>query len=187
MTSRKKKIVGWVIILTLLLTLGFIIVAGSVYTSTSSSCTNCHEMNTRYVSWTRSTHARVECMDCHSGVGWKGYVAAKVGGARRMLVHVTGHIGNIVAHVEDEVCLKCHFFSKEPFYQYPAEAINDPLIMPSDLHRLHFKDPDSTCMTCHQGLVHGSLSGGIPIKKETCINCHQAKKIYTEIKWPRGS
>lgn len=35
-------------------------------------------MTTRYVSWTRSTHAQVECMDCRSGVGLGGYLKAKV-------------------------------------------------------------------------------------------------------------
>lgn len=159
------------------------VAAGSAYTSTSSFCTNCHEMSTRYVSWTRSTHARVDCMDCHSGVGLKGYVLAKIGGARQFLQHMRGNIGTITAVVEDPVCLKCHYFSKDPQYQYSVGFMSDPLYAPSKIHKQHFNDKDSTCTACHQGLVHGSLAGGTPIEKQVCEDCHVRKKIYGEISW----
>lgn len=155
--------------------------AGSIYTSTSSSCGNCHEMNTRVVSWTRSTHAGIECMDCHAGVGWSGYVGAKLQGARRMFTHFLGNIGPITVHVEDAVCLECHFFSKDPNTQYDALSLQDPTLAPSRMHTRHFGDAESTCGTCHAGIVHGSLSGGIPIKIATCEECHRRKKILAPI------
>lgn len=161
---------------------GFIVVGGSYYTSSSSSCTNCHEMSTRYVSWTRSTHAKVDCMDCHSGVGLAGFISAKIGGARRLIKHLGGTIGDISVTVADEVCLKCHFISKDPNFQFGPETDDDPLISPSKLHTDHFDDAEALCNLCHMGLVHGSLAGGIPVNKESCEECHQRKKIYVEIK-----
>jgi len=158
-------------------------VAGSAYTSTSSFCTSCHEMSTRYVSWTRSTHNNVECMDCHSGVGLGGYINAKIGGARQMVQHYFGEIGNIQAVVEDPVCMKCHFFSKSPSFNADPAFHADPLYVADQLHLAHFKDEESTCTACHSGMVHGSLEGGIPIKKEACDSCHQRKKVLAEIRY----
>jgi nitrate/TMAO reductase-like tetraheme cytochrome c subunit len=156
-------------------------VAGTAYTSSSTFCTSCHEMSTRYVSWTRSTHNQVECMDCHSGVGIGGYINAKIGGARQAFQHYFGEIGDIHAVVEDPVCMKCHFFSKTPGFVYDQVFHDNPLYVPDELHRVHFNDKESTCSNCHAGLVHGSLEGGIPIQKETCVECHRSKKVLVEI------
>ncbi len=158
-------------------------VAGSAYTSTSSFCTSCHEMSTRYVSWTRSTHNKVECMDCHSGTGLGGYIKAKIGGARQMVQHYFGEIGNIHAVVEDPVCMKCHFFSKSSTFQADPAFGSDPLYIADALHRAHFSDPESTCTACHSGMVHGSLEGGVAMKKEACDNCHRRKKVLAEIQY----
>ncbi len=169
------------VITVVLLVAAFVVVGGTIYTSSSSFCANCHEMSTRYVSWVRSTHSKSQCMDCHAGVGLGGYVQSKISGAKRLVKHFVGNIGNISITVEDEVCMKCHFLSKDPAFKYDDQSLDDPLTVPSEMHTKHFKDDDSTCNLCHAGIVHGSLSGGIPIKKETCEDCHRKKKIYTEI------
>jgi cytochrome c nitrite reductase small subunit len=158
-------------------------IAGTAYTSSSSFCTSCHEMSTRYVSWTRSTHKQVECMDCHSGVGIGGYVQAKIGGARQAFQHYFGEIGDIKAVVNDPVCMKCHFFSKSPSFVHDTAFRENTVYVPDKLHRIHFNDQDSTCSSCHYGLVHGSLEGGTPIEKEKCIDCHRAKKILVDIQY----
>ncbi len=177
---NKKHVAQFVLVLIVLIG-AFVAVGGSIYTSSSTFCANCHEMSTRYVSWTRSTHSEAECMDCHAGVGLGGYVKSKISGAKRLVKHFVGNIGNITIAVEDGVCMKCHFLSKDPSYRYDAQSANDPMIAPSKMHTMHFKDAEATCNLCHAGLVHGSLSGGIPLKKETCDDCHRRKKIYTEI------
>lgn len=158
-------------------------VAGSAYTSSSSFCTSCHEMSTRYVSWTRSSHSKVECLDCHGGVGLSGYVNAKIGGARQMFQHYFGEIGNIHAVVEDPVCMKCHFFSKSPTFVADRAFQGNPLYIADKLHRAHFEDPDATCAGCHFGLVHGSLEGGIPVRKQVCDDCHRQKKVLVEVQY----
>jgi len=175
--------VGGILVLVVLAALG--LAAASAYTSTSTFCTNCHEMTTRYVSWTRSTHAQVECMDCHSGVGLGGYLKAKVNGVRQVVQHYFGRVGNIAVHVHDPVCLKCHYFSTDPHYVYLPDFQNDPLFVPDKLHRAHFEDEDSTCTTCHEGMVHGSVvTGGVSMDREVCETCHIRKKIYVEIDLP---
>lgn len=161
--------------------------AATVYTSTSSFCNSCHEMSTQYVSWTRSSHAKVECIDCHAGVGIRGYVEAKIGGLRQAVKHYFGEVGKIVAHVDDPVCLECHYFSKDPAYQHDVMFKNDPLFVPDKLHRAHFIDKQTDCTTCHARLVHGSVvTGGVPIKKQVCEDCHTRKKIYVDIVLPES-
>jgi len=159
--------------------------AATVYTSTSTFCNSCHEMSTQYASWTRSTHEKVECIDCHAGVGMQGYIAAKIGGLRQAVKHYFGEVGRITAHVDDPVCLQCHYFSKDPGYQPDVAHQNNPLFVPDKLHRAHFTDKETDCTTCHARLVHGSIvTGGTPIKKQVCKDCHTRKKIYVDIVLP---
>lgn len=157
--------------------------AGTAYTSTSDSCVNCHEMSTQYMSWKRSTHESVSCMACHSGTGVKGYLAAKVGGARKLYKHATNQVdvGEIKADIADAVCLQCHYTTKERSHTYDKMLMNDPLLVPSELHRKHFGESDITCLSCHNGMVHGSISGNVKISKEGCIECHNKEKIYENI------
>lgn len=185
--SRKPVLFGLgitgiiVIAVVVLLSVG----ATTYYTSTSAFCNNCHEMSTQNASWTRSTHTEVECIDCHGGVGVKGYVEAKIGGLRQAYQHFFGEVGTIVAHVDDPVCMTCHFFSKDPGYQYDAMLHNDPLFVPDKLHKAHFKDKQAKCTTCHARLVHGSVvSGGAEMQKQVCMDCHTKNKIYTEVVLP---
>jgi len=159
--------------------------AATYYTSTSTFCNSCHEMSTQYVSWTRSTHEKVECIDCHAGVGIQGYVEAKIGGLRQAVKHYFGKVGKITAHVDDPVCLHCHYFSKDSGYQYEVAYQNNPLFVPDKFHRAHFMDKEANCTTCHARLVHGSVvTGGTPIRKQVCVDCHTRKKIYAEIVLP---
>ena len=180
--ADKKKYAVTTSVIAVVIIGGFIVVGGSYYTSSSSSCANCHEMRTMYVSWTRSTHAKVDCMDCHSGVGIIGFISAKIGGARRLVKHLGGINGDIIVTVADEVCMKCHFITKDPNYNYILKSEEEPLIVPSKLHTAHFGDAEALCNLCHMGLVHGSLAGGIPVDKESCEECHERKKIYVDIK-----
>ncbi len=158
------------------------VAVANAYTSSSTFCANCHEMATRYVSWSRSGHEQVACMDCHAGVGVGGYLKAKVGGVRQVIQHYFGDVENIVAHVEDPVCLKCHYFSKDPQFSHDPQLLGDPIFTPTKLHRAHFGDEESTCTTCHQGMVHGSLkTGDAPMRRAVCEQCHARKKIYVEL------
>ena len=185
--SRKPVLFGLGIVSIIVIVLIAVLVLGATtyYTSTSPFCVSCHEMTTQNASWTRSTHAGVECIDCHGGVGVKGYVEAKIGGLRQAVKHYFGEVGMIVAHVDDPVCMKCHYFSKNPGYQYDATYHNDPLFVPDKLHRSHFEDKETKCTTCHARLVHGSVvSGGASIQRQVCEDCHSRKKIYTEIILP---
>jgi nitrate/TMAO reductase-like tetraheme cytochrome c subunit len=159
------------------------ITAGTAYTSTSDSCVNCHEMSTQYMSWKRSTHESISCMACHSGIGVKGYLDAKVGGARKMYKHITKTVEpkEIKATVSDNVCLQCHYSTKNTSFNYDKKLLNDPLLVPTKLHTEHFEEKDITCLTCHSGMVHGSISGDIKIKKDGCVECHNKEKIYSDI------
>jgi len=157
--------------------------AGTAYTSTSDSCVNCHEMSTQYMSWKRSTHESISCMACHSGIGIKGYLDAKMGGVRKMYKHATNtiEVKEIKATVADDVCLQCHFSTKSTSFNYDIMLQNDPLLVPTKMHKVHFPEKDITCITCHGGMVHGSISGNVKINKKGCLDCHNQKKIYSNI------
>jgi hypothetical protein len=36
-------------------------------------------------------------------------------------------------------------------------------------------------------MVHGSLEGGVPIKREACVDCHRSKKVLVEIEHDRDT
>lgn len=176
-----KNVWYWVLGVVAGVSLFSIFTAGNIYTSSSTFCASCHEMKTQYVSWTRSSHAQTECIACHSGVGIWDYINAKLAGSRKVFYHFVGYIPKIETTVEDAVCLRCHFMSKEAGYVYDTLP-PDPTLIPSALHLVHFKDDEATCDACHRGLVHGSLSGGITVNTTGCESCHVRKKVYEKIK-----
>jgi len=78
-------------------------------------CVNCHLMQTRYVSWRRSSHANAaSCIDCHSEPGFRGQIKANITGARYPYALVTGdRSGSVIeANVSSSACLKCHASSE---------------------------------------------------------------------------
>lgn len=151
--------------------------AGSIYTSSSRSCSFCHEMRTYDVSWQGSSHGNVACMDCHGGLGSKGFIMAKWGGIQKTISHFSGDINVTQAEVSDPVCLKCHL--EEDLFKFDFEAgfRADIVFSQEDMHKIHMKKADIACMSCHYGLVHGTLGGGLPVQYTACEECHTEKGI----------
>lgn len=149
-----------------------IVSSGVIYTSSSGSCSICHEMYTYDLSWQRSSHFDTGCMECHSGQGVQGYVKAKWGGVMKTVSHFKGDFVIGKGDVSDPVCLKCHsdYDFTENFLE--RRFAEEPVLSKETLHGLHWKDNDTSCISCHTGLVHGSLNGGQAVSKETCDVCH---------------
>ena len=84
-----------IVIVGVLIFVGAVSLGGmAVYSKQSSFCASCKIMQTRYVGWERSTHARsihakADCITCHSEPGIIGEFKAHLNGARYVVARLT--------------------------------------------------------------------------------------------------
>lgn len=144
--------------------------AGFVYTSSSYFCASCHEMSTQYVSWRRSSHKDVACMNCHSEPGIIGEVKTHLKGSRQVFVHMTRLYsrGELFAEVKDSSCQRCHQDIKETDTRFRS------------IHLQH-AEVRMNCVDCHAGLVHGDIGGGFPYQQMLCKRCHPKLSISESV------
>ena len=164
--SRKRRwivalsIIGGVIVL--------LIVAAFVtahFTSASSFCDTCHEMDPYYTTWQASEHSSAECRDCHIPPGTIPYIETKLGSFREIYVHFFGSADAPLAvtrEIPNDSCFRCH---DDP----PA----DPTL--STVTFSHAEHAARTyCITCHVRMVHQALTPGYvdPGTMSSCFKCH---------------
>jgi nitrate/TMAO reductase-like tetraheme cytochrome c subunit len=158
-----------------LIFVGAVTVGGmAVYSKQSSFCASCKIMQTRYVGWERSTHARsvhakADCITCHSEPGIVGEFKAHLNGARYVFVRVTGgHAGAILrGKVYTKACLACH----------KVEDIRTKISGHEVNHRAHLAHK-LDCFECHRDLAHGTLLGEPTVRPmETCVSCHRLQQF----------
>lgn len=107
-------------------------------------CGSCHEMGTNLRSWEVSTHGEVRCVDCHARPGPSGWAAAKLGGVRQLLVHLSSssiediRMGDEDLRIVSENCLRCH----------PGAARLDERAGIAISHREHM-EKGVRCVDCH--------------------------------------
>ncbi len=186
----KKKRRRWVLVLAII---GAVIVALIIaafvtahYTSASSFCDTCHEMEPYYQSWQASSHSSVECRECHIPPGAIPYIETKLGSFREIWVHFSDHPGaplGVTGEIPDESCLRCH---KDP----PP----DPTLPTVTFS--HEKHSDSDCIDCHIRMVHTTVNPPDyvdPAKMSSCFECHdgttapnQCSYCHTAPHEPRG-
>ena len=165
--KRWLRIAGQGTILLVLLaglgTVGFI-----EYAAQPSFCTNCHNMQPYYDSWTTSTHQDVPCIKCHYAPGIKAEAMGKVQAANQVVKYVTGTYGTKPwAEIEDAACLRsgCHSTRK-------IEGELDFLGVSFD-HRHHLtalrRGKQLRCTSCHSQIVQGDH---VAVTKSTCFLCH---------------
>lgn len=146
----------------------------AVYTKQSGFCASCKIMQTRYVAWERSTHARsihaqADCIECHSEPGVVGEFRAHLNGARYVLERITGgHRGPLLgAKVYTKACEECHK-PTEIVVKNPGHAINHVAHLTHNLE----------CFQCHINLAHGTLLGEPSAHPmETCASCHRRQQF----------
>jgi len=168
--SRRKRrwvlglsIVGGLIVL--------LIIAAFVtahFTSASSFCDTCHEMDKYYATWQTSEHATAECRDCHIPPGAVPYIETKLGSFREIYIHFWGDPDAPLAvtrEIPNESCFRCH---DDP----PADPSLLTVTFSHDSHR------DAYCITCHVRLVHKGvppLEYRDPAEMSSCFVCHDGK------------
>ena len=145
-------------------TLGFI-----EYSAQPSFCTNCHNMQPYYDSWTTSSHNFVPCIKCHYAPGIKAEAMGKVQAANQVVKYITGAYGTRPwAEIEDAACLRsgCH----------SSRKLEGELVFAGGIrfnHRQHLtqlrRGKQLRCTSCHSQIVQGDH---IAVTQETCFLCH---------------
>ena len=162
------------VIVGIVIFVGLVTLGGmAVYSKQSSFCGKCKIMQTRYVGWERSTHARsvhakADCINCHSEPGIIGEFKAHLNGARYVFERVTGdHMGAILgAKVYTKSCTECHK-PEDIVVKNPGHEVN---------HAAHV-DHKVECVQCHRDIAHGTLLGAPTVHPmETCAACHRLQQ-----------
>ena len=86
---------------------------------TPEFCGRCHTMGPEVAAHENSSHAGVECAECHVGAGVIGLAKAKIGGMRQMAELVLGDYARPIPPAADkmppasETCERCHDPARE--------------------------------------------------------------------------
>jgi len=140
------------------------------YTSSTSFCANCHEMEPFRQSWSLSSHKNVDCIECHSAPGLEGVVKTKANGLKQLYLHVTQSEFNPKAPPNDIHCLSCH--------QERVKTDTDLAEIRKNPHTVKHFENGMNCLSCHTGMVHNEkLNNALP-SRDICVTCHldQMKK-----------
>lgn len=121
-----------------ILTFSFIFVCASAfgsyrayeYTESVEFCgQTCHTvMKPEFVAFHSTSHAKIQCVDCHVGHGAESYARSKLSGARQLFALVRGSYSKPIEtpvhnmRPADQTCEKCHWPSK--FYGAQLKTFN---------------------------------------------------------------
>ncbi len=155
-----------------------IIVIAAVYlpvamTSTPSFCGNCHLMQEPVELWENSTHANVNCIQCHIDPGFINTLEHKLMSYKEIYGQFLGD-GEMPDEIQlpsNEACLQCHSLDRNVS---PGGDIKIP-------HRDHVELRDLLCADCHFNVVHTrrAISGGNP-PMDVCYMCHDGEQAPNE-------
>ncbi|MFN4218433.1 MAG: cytochrome c3 family protein, partial [Candidatus Bipolaricaulia bacterium] len=141
--------------------------AGARATDQPDFCASCHFMKPFYDNWASSSHARVNCIDCHYERGLAGYIAGKVRLLGEMMRYWVGAY-NVRPHsrVSDHNCLSCH--EEQALKTVTPYRKKIPFS-----HTKHYggavRQIELTCTTCHSQLVQGNH---VAVDENACLACH---------------
>ncbi len=187
--SKRRRLRGrWIALIVVASVVVFLVVAAFVtahFTSRSSFCDDCHEMDPYYASWQTSTHSQAECNQCHIPPGLASYIETKFLSLRELWVHVTKQVKAPLAvtrEIPNGSCLRCH--------QTPATLTLTNATFSHTAHAAQY------CVTCHVRLVHRAVNPPYyvdPAAMSSCLACHngttapgQCSTCHTPGHEPRG-
>jgi hypothetical protein len=160
----------WPVKLLLLLMVASFFFAGAiVVTGQPGFCNSCHIMNSYYASWQASSHANVNCLDCHLQPGFTGYIKGKVNGLAQLVDCVVGRVGTKPsAFVTDTSCLRPGCHSVE---EITAKTIDYGGVKFSHDNHVR-KTVDGVAITC--GTCHSHFEGNehFNVNNDACFACH---------------
>ena len=167
------------LLLIVLVGIGVVVLLGGtavVVTSSPEFCRSCHLMETRYVSWSRSSHAdSTNCITCHSEPGLINETKAHLAATRYLWVMATGRRSGPIVHGEafTNACLECHPDDQQPDI-VPGLALGGAGHVPA--HKAHLES-DVDCTSCHyRPSLHGEEQ---LVPMDTCVECHQERALLS--------
>ncbi len=145
-------------------------VASILYTERPEFCLSCHIMKPYYASWKKSTHNKVNCVECHYEPSLKAHVKGKIKGLLEVAKFLTnGYKKKYDAVVTDATCLRagCHekakFENKELLFRKKVAFT----------HAQHFKmlktNIELRCTNCHTQLMNDQH---MTVEDNQCFICH---------------
>lgn len=147
-----------------------------VVTSQPEFCASCHLMETRYVSWKRSSHEGVtNCLTCHSEPGFVNEMKAHIAATRYLWVMATGNRTGPIIHGEapSSACLECHP-ADDRLDVVPELALDARGHTPA--HKAH-RDFGVECTDCHyRPSLHGEET---LVPMQVCVDCHTERTIVS--------
>jgi nitrate/TMAO reductase-like tetraheme cytochrome c subunit len=173
--KRKRLRRRWIALIVVAAVIVVVVVAAFVtahYTSRSSFCDSCHEMDPYYASWQMSSHSLAECRDCHIPPGFIPYVETKLFSFREIWVHITNNAEPPLAvtrEIPNASCLRCH--------RTPKTIELGNASFSHDVHQ------DQLCMKCHVRLVHRDVNPPYytsPGAMSSCLVCHDGTTAPSE-------
>ena len=115
------------------------------YSSHSSTCMKCHQIEPYVTSWEKSPHSNVFCYNCHETRGPFRRLDTIVRGVRDFVIHYKGEYSLPMRPVVYDVnCINCHLGTFEPETNAP--------ILPKN-HGKHIKNGVG-CNNCHRDTGH---------------------------------
>ncbi len=138
-------------------------------TSTPSFCQNCHLMKEPTALWEESTHANVNCVQCHVEPGILKTLEHKALSYKEIYFNFfgEGRMPEDIALPTNAACLQCHNLDRTVS---PGGDIKIP-------HREHVEMRNLKCADCHFNVVHtrrGTPGGAPPM--DICYMCHDGKR-----------
>jgi cytochrome c nitrite reductase small subunit len=188
-TPRRRRLRRrWIALIVVGAVIMLLVVASLVtahFTSRSSFCDTCHEMEPYYASWQTSSHSATECIDCHIPPGFVAFVKTKFYAFRELWVHLTGDSNaplTVTREVPNDSCLRCH--------DAPASTTLSDVTFSHETHQGQY------CITCHVRMVHSNVNPpyyAAPGSMWSCLECHlettlpsQCSTCHTPGHEPRG-
>jgi nitrate/TMAO reductase-like tetraheme cytochrome c subunit len=168
--KRRRLRRRWIALIVVAAVIVVLVVAAFVtahYTSRSSFCDTCHEMDPYYASWQSSSHATAQCRDCHIPPGFVAYVKTKLFSFREVWVHIAGNPEAPLAvtrEIPNGSCFRCH--------KTPADLTLGNVTFSHQTHQ------SQNCIACHVRLVHRDVNPPYyksPGGMSTCLECHNGQ------------
>lgn len=146
----------------------------------------CHRaMNPEFVAYQRSSHAHVDCVECHIGSGAKWFIKAKINGTHQLIAYTLNNYNRPIAtpltkiRPAADICEKCHW----------SEKFQGNI----DLNRLHFLSDKANTPYSVRLLMHvntapgGAAPGGIHwhVNRNEKVEYYAADEKRQDIPWMR--
>lgn len=137
------------------------------WTSQPSFCNRCHPMEPYVRSWEASSHAEVNCEECHLQPGTIAFIGGKLASLQVVVDYFHGNFRDesFNAVVSNASCLECHADIEN------RQLVSDQIkVDHAGIIRL-----GSKCMSCHSTVAHGDVTpfgSRTTPTMATCFTCH---------------